>query len=706
MKQIFFRKGEIVIENVPAPPLKKNRVLVETKFSAISTGTEISSITKSGQSLLKKAQTQPEKVKKALTLISKLGLKNAMTVINNTLSELSPIGYSLSGIVTDLDKENVLNFKVGDRVACAGNQYAYHAEIVSVPKNLTVKIPDEVTLEEASTVAIGSIALQGVRRLNPTLGETIIVIGLGVIGQLTFQILQANGCKVIGVDVEKTKIDIAKMLGLKYAFDSRDEVFDVIMDLTNGYGADGVIITAGSSSNEIISQAFKYCRKKGRVVLVGDVGLNLKREDIYKKELDFLISTSYGPGRYDENYEEKCVDYPIGYVRWTEKRNMEEYLNLIKDKKVNVKDLITKIFNFEDAVSAYKEIKERKDYLFCLFKYKDEIDKSQRLNLNFKCEAVKDKKIKVGIIGLGGFAKGVHLPNLKRLSDLYNIHAVATSDSVNAVNTGKAYNASLITTNYDDIFECEDIDLVFICTRHSNHADLVLKGLSKNKHIFVEKPLATSFDDLKKIEGYYSNINNPKKILMVGFNRRFSPLISKIKEEVGKRVSPLFINYNINAGYVEKDSWMHQDGGRIVGELCHFVDLVLFLTGSSVHKVSYDFCEFKSDSKFYSQDNLSVILKFNDGSVANINYYSLGNKLMPKERLEINFDNKSIVMDDFKEIKSYGIGLNLKSTIANKGHFEELEILYKSLQSGVFPIPLEEMLEVTKITLDIDRGNL
>jgi predicted dehydrogenase len=444
------------------------------------------------------------------------------------------------------------------------------------------------------------------------------------------------------------------------------------------------------------------CRRKGKVVMIGVSGMSVDRNDIYRNEIDFIISTSYGPGRYDDSYELKGIDYPYAYVRWTENRNIYEYLLLVKEGKINLEKLIPSIYSIDDVQNAYKSLQVNPEkHILTILKYDEEkhIAKSSLIEVN-KALKVEGGKIRIGLIGAGSFAVGTLLPIIYENSDKYQLKTVVNSTGDKAVNVGRQFNAALASSNQDDIFNDPEIDLVMICTRHGNHAELVLKSLKANKHVFVEKPLATTESQLKEISDFYENdMSANKPIIMVGFNRRFSPHAQTIKTELDKRNSPILLNYRMNAGFVPEDSWVHDDGGRIVGEACHIIDLMQYLTGSEIIEVSVNSLK-PSYGKFLNSDNRSITFNFKDGSVGVLNYFALGNSNLPKETLEVHFDNKTMILNDYKSIESYGLKIkSQKFTISRKGHSEELITLHDSLKKGLWPIPLQSLLHTTYLSL-------
>ncbi len=708
MKQVLIKQGQVVVEDIPAPQVEPGTLLVRVKFSSISAGTELSGLESASQPLWKRALKNPKAVKSTVEMAATRGLTHTRNVIQGKLAEGNPTGYSASGIVLEVG-DGIENIQSGDRVACAGAQCAHHAEIIRVPRNLAVPLPKELSLPVASTVTLGAIALQGVRRAQPTLGETFAVIGLGILGQLAAQMLRANGCRVIGTDLDSSRIELAKSLGMDFPLPAEENNNrEHTLRLTDGEGVDGVIITAASPSDEVISNAFKMCRKKGRVVLVGDVGLNLKREDIFPKELDFFISTSYGPGRYDPQYEEKGLDYPIGYVRWTENRNMAEYLNLISEEKIEVEPLIHSSFEISQAATAYETLKKDKEKpLIVLLSYPEskEDAKPNRVIPNPSALASESDKINIALAGAGGFIKGMHIPNLQTLSRRYQIHAVASRTGSNASNTAKQVGAQYCTTDYQEILNDPKVDAVLIGTRHNQHASMVIEALQAGKHVLVEKPLALTRNELETIRNFYE-INQQAPVLLTGFNRRFSPFAQRAKELIENRTNPMIINYRMNAGYIPLGHWVHTEegGGRNLGEACHIYDLFTFFTNSKVVSVQSRSLAPKTDH-YSSRDNFVATLGFEDGSVATLTYTALGSNEFPKEQMEIFSDGKVLMLDDYKQLRIHGSNAKgITSKLTDKGHKRELEAFAETLEKGgEWPIPLWQQLQATEIALQVEE---
>ncbi|MCA1902302.1 MAG: bi-domain-containing oxidoreductase [Candidatus Hydrogenedens sp.] len=709
MLQGIIKKGKALTIDVPAPQVGKGMVLIKVIFSCISAGTELSGLARSKKPLIQRAWEQPDKVKKVLDILRDEGFTVAYAKVKNKLESGTPIGYSVSGIVIAVG-EGINRFQPGDKVSAAGVGYAHHAEFVTVPENLVVKVPEEVSFEEASTVALGGIAIQSIRRANLQLGEFGVVFGAGILGLLTTQMLIASGIRTAVIDIDPHRLNIAKELGAELVINSNDENHvDKVINWSDGYGADAVIFTASTQQNEPLSQCFRMTRKKGKVVLVGVSGSEIKREDIYSKELDFLISTSYGPGRYDTQYEEKGVDYPYAYVRWTENRNMKEYLRLIHSKHIKLDRLIEKTYPIEQIADAFDCLSSQIPRpLIVLLQYGLPEEKpllpdiSQQI-IHVNTSYTPKSVINVAIIGTGGFATNMHLPNLAKLKDKYSIYATMDRSAQQAKFVAEQYQAKYTTTNLDEILSDKQVDLVLITTRHDSHAEYCLKALQAGKHVFVEKPLAISQEELDKIKDFYLQGSGPKPVLLVGFNRRFSKYLTEIKKHTDKRINPLLIHYRMNAGLLPPDHWVFETGGRIIGEACHIIDTISFLTKSPIESISVESITPTTD-RYSPVDNKIVILKYKDGSIACFEYFSVGSTEFGKEYMEVHFDGKTLVMDDYKSLKGYGQKINeIQTRTSQKGHFEELLALHDSItgKNPNWPIPLPELLQTTEATFII-----
>lgn len=710
MKQLLIDKGNVQLQEVPAPVLRTGQIQVQVHSSCISSGTELAGIKVSEKPLWKKAIQQPEKVVKAIQMTATDGIKQTKNTIQAQLNPILPIGYSNSGEVID-KCSSVSNFEIGDRVACAGSKYAYHAEIIVAPSNLAVKISSQIDYSAACTVTIGAIALQGLRRANPTIGETFAVIGLGALGQITSQLLKANGCKTVGIDIDKRKVEVAKKLGLDIGIVDAKEI-ETVFRLTNGLGVDGVIITASSASNEIISTAFNMCRKKGRVVLVGDVGLNLNRSEIYEKELDFLISTSYGPGRYEKNYEEEGLDYPISYVRWTENRNMQEFSNMLACGRINVKPLIESIYDFMEAPQAYKDLQSSENKpLLAVLKYPNKINsKATKHTIQHSITPTDTDKnsINIAVIGIGNYAKTIHLPILNSLANAYSIEAVVASNGHNSNSIAKKYNARYSSTDANEIIKKSNIDAVLIATRHNLHDEYVISALKSNKHVFVEKPTATTREGLEKIASLLEGNNN--LVFLTGFNRNYSPYITKLKKLISNNREALIINYRMNAGYIPANNWVHtnEGGGRNIGEACHIYALFTYLTGSTVNNVQAQ-CISPKSSYYKKNDNFIVTITFDDGSLATLTYTAIGSSLLPKEYMEVYVDGKAYILDDFRKLTAYDKKQQriMHTKTPNKGQTEILQYFADTvLGRSESSIPIWHQFQAMNIAFDVEEAIL
>ena len=701
MKQLIqnFKSGELYVDEVPAPMLSKGMVLVENQYSLISAGTERGTVSVAQSSLLGKAKKRPDLVKQVMQNIKKEGLKATLLKVKTKLNSLKALGYSSAGIVTASMDTNGL-FQKGDRVACAGQDYASHAEIVSVPQNLIAKIPDNVSFEEASFTTLGAIAMQGVRQANPTIGENICVIGLGLLGQITAQILKANGCNVAGIDINDKSVNLANKMGSAYAFNRSNSNLTTALDtFTKGYGFDKVIITAAAPTNDPVNLACEILRRKGVIVVVGAVSMEIQREPFfYKKELELKISTSYGPGRYDIKYEEEGVDYPYAYVRWTEQRNMEAFLSLVSNGSIELKTLITHTFDLNDAEKAYDLVlgKNQEPFIGIILKYAENNTDKVKSLISLQNSPLQD--INIGFIGAGSFAQSYLLPNLKNITHL---HTVVTSKGINSKNVAEKFGFNNSSSNSDDVFKEDCINTVFIATPHNTHAKLVMEALKNNKNVFVEKPLALTKEELDSIIKLYHQNNKLK--LMLGFNRRFAPVISKIKSLFNNIEEPLVINYRINAGFIPKEHWSQTEvgGGRIIGEICHFIDLMQFFTNALPINVYAD-CINSQDYKQKNDDNIIINIKFSNGSIGVITYIANGDKSLPKERIEISGGNQIAVVDDFKKAFIYKNNSVSKLNIPGKGHSEEVQMFINSLINGkATPIDFESICYTTLTTFKI-----
>ncbi|MCD6442031.1 bi-domain-containing oxidoreductase [bacterium] len=695
MKQVLqnFKTGKLELVEVPIPTVKPGFILVKNYYSLISPGTERATIELAKENIIGKAKSRPDQVKQVINKIKTDGIMTTFQRVMKKLDEPLPLGYSSAGEVIKIG-ENVEGFEVGDRVACAGGGYASHAEIVAIPKNLCVKIPENVSYQKAAFTTLGAIAMQGIRRANLTPGEKVAVIGLGLIGQLTCQILKAYKFQVLGFDINHNQVKRAIIERDIDAGDTPDKAEDLVKSFTQGKGIDAVIIAAATKSNGPIELAGKILRNRGRVSAIGDIKMDVPRRIYYKKELDLRISRSYGPGRYDKNYEEKGQDYPFEYVRWTEKRNMEEFLRLVNKRLVQPKKRITHIFNIEKAKEAYELIlnnPKKEEIISVLFLYNPE--KEQKNTIFFKeREAYKPKnQVNVGIIGIGNFAQNIALPILKKIKGAH-LYAAADAKGINAQKAIKQFKGNYATTDWHKITGDKNIDLVIVTTRHNIHAPITIEALKNNKNVHVEKPLCLNEEELKNI---IKATQKSEGRLMVGFNRRFAPHIVKAKEAF-KGVVPLMILCRINAGFIPKDSWVHdpvEGGGRIIGEACHFINLCQFLINSSPKKIYASLIPIGKSVQ--TEDNIAITIDFKNGSRGMILYTSGGPKTLPKEYIEIIGGSKAMIIDNFKSSTIYSSKgkKRIRGFSQNKGHLNEFKSFIKTIQQGrLSPIPLKEIV--------------
>ena len=701
MKQIFTKSGNIVTEEVPAPVCSDNEVLVCNSNSLISVGTETMSLQGGGKGaagIVSMAIKNPELAHKAIDMVRREGLSKTIKMIRGQTDNLNPLGYSSSGFVLEIGK-NITDIAVGDRVACAGAGYANHAEIISAPRNLVCKIPENVDFDEAAFTTVGAIAMQGIRRAQVQFGDIVVIIGLGLLGQIASQILKAAGAHVIGIDIMKERVELAKELcGADICFTGGNAAVDNVLKYTEGIGADSVLIYAATTSNEPVKQAMAMARKKGRVIVVGAVGMELDRSPFYEKELDFLISCSYGPGRYDPLYEEKGVDYPIGYVRWTENRNMQEFLKMLSGKKVNVKKLIDHTFPIEDAAKAYETLNTEKRPIGVLFKYEESTKKELVRKTQLKPSKIKTDKINVAVIGAGGFAQAYHLPNLKKIPS-FNIKAVVTRTGSNAKKIAEEYGAEYCTTDYKEVLKDADVNLIIIATRHNLHAPIIIEAANAGKHIFVEKPIAMSYEGCEKV---YDAVIENEVNLTIGFNRRFAPLAQKAKRIVENRKNPLIITYRINSAGMKKEHWINdpvEGGGAIIGEGCHFFDFCNWIVGRDPVQIYAEKIS-SNDVSMVGANNVISTIRYEDGSVASLIYTTIGNESFPKERIEIFVDHGVIAIDDFKELFVIGLdGKGEKLKRIEKGQFELINEYGKLLKGGYGNTDLPSVEDGVKATI-------
>ncbi|WP_374079941.1 bi-domain-containing oxidoreductase [Bdellovibrio bacteriovorus] len=696
MKQIFqnLKTGAVTIEQLPLPSVGVGQVLIQTSRSLVSLGTERMLVEFGKASWLDKARQQPEKVQQVITKIRTDGLMPTVQAVMSKLDQPLPLGYCNVGVVIEVGA-GVQDLKVGDRVVSNGP----HAEAVVVPRNLVAKIPDSVNDDDAAFTVLGSIGLQGIRLINPTLGETVVVVGLGLIGLLTVQLLKANGCDVIGFDFDPDKVRRANDIGAK-AFLVTEAVDPVVtvLELTNQVGADSVVITASTKSNDVISQSAQMCRQRGRVVLVGVIGLDIKRSDFYEKEISFQVSCSYGPGRYDPNYEQKGLDFPIGFVRWTEQRNFEAILNLFAQKRLHVADLISKSIGLDDAPEIYSQIGEDKSVLGILIKYSAGGDFALKSVPVLPEKSTQQENAGLAILGAGQFATAVLLPALKEAG--FQFSTLASRSGGLGRHVARKFDFNKISSDYDEVMSDSNISTVVISTRHNSHGSLVLKSLNSGKNVFVEKPLALKEHDLDKIEDFYKG-KSSGPVLMVGFNRRFAPLTVELKKTLDRMASKKAMIMTVNAGSIPAKHWTQDPevgGGRLVGEGCHFIDLLRFLSGSEI----VDSEVMVSDGGCL--DTFTIQLKFKNGDIGTIHYFANGSKSFPKERLEVFCGGKIFVLDNFKKLSGLGLkGMKYVLSRQDKGHRGEAAAFKNALQNGTQPIPIAEILEVSRVAIKMQK---
>ena len=689
MRQIIqdMKSGQTILEEVPVPQVKSGSVLIKTSCSLVSLGTERMLVEFGKASLIDKARQQPDKVKQVLDKIKTDGVQPTIEAVFNKLGHPLPLGYCNSGTVVAIGN-GVTEFKVGDRVASNGQ----HAEYVCVPKNLVAKIPENVSDEEAAFTVIGSIGLQGIRLINPQLGETVVVIGLGLIGLIAAQLLQANGCRVIGIDFDEEKVQLAREKNIMGINPTKGtDPVKYVLEETASYGADAILITASTKTDEVIHQAAEMSRKKGRIVLVGVIGLGLRRDDFYKKELSFQVSCSYGPGRYDDDYENRGIDYPLPFVRWTEKRNFETVLQAIAMGRIDVKSLITEEVKLDNYKEIYGDMRKHGS-IASIIKYPS--DSKMRTVVEVTSLNFTGTKGQIGIIGAGNFTSATMLPALTKSKAC--IRYIASAQGLSAKILAKKVGAKRATSDYHEILKDDVVDLVMITTRHNLHAPMVLDALYAGKHVFVEKPLCLNQKELGEIVTAYQMAQKNGVTLTVGFNRRFSSFAVKMKELAGKGVKNIIAT--MNAGFIPSEVWVHDlktGGGRIIGEACHFIDLCSFLTDSIVTSVCMNAM---GENPEENTDNASILLRYKDGSNAVINYFANGSKSYSKERVEIYTQEKTLVLDNWRELKGYGCkGFTKMKKSMDKGHTTQFSLLNERiLRGGEALIPFCSIINTTK----------
>jgi len=697
MKQVIqdFKTGDVRISDVPRPQVDEGSVLVKNHYSCVSAGTEKSMIELGKKSYLGKAKERPDLAKQVINKARNDGLISTYNAVMARLEEATPLGYSCSGEVIDTGKD-VEEFAVGDLVACAGAGYANHAEVVAVPENLCAPVPDGVDPADAAFVTIGAIAMQGIRRAELTPGERVAVLGLGLVGQTATQILDAYGFPVLGIDIDPYQVERGLAAGaIEGAVIGDDDVTAAAEAFSDGHGVDATLITASTSSDEPVEMAGDITREQGRVSVVGQVGMDVPREVYYDKELDFRISRSYGPGRYDRNYEEKGLDYPIGYVRWTENRNMRECLRLLADDRVDFRSLQTHQFSIDDALDGYELILENPNdeaFTGVLLEYDPEREHPTKRSYNERPSSVspgRTSPLSVALIGAGSFARGTLLPILTNHDDL-DLYAVCSATGVSASSVADEHDCSYSTSDYTEVINDSDVDIVVVATRHNLHSEVATAALEAGKDVHVEKPLAISEDGLATVAEAASKSDGR---LMVGFNRRFAPATRNLKTTVSDGPGAVMMTYRVNASEIPDDHWINdpqEGGGRVVGEVCHFIDFARFVADATIENVSAS----TPDEGRGLPQNVQATLSFEDGSTASITYTTFGDSSLAKEYVEAFGNGTSATVDNFKG--------GMLSLGQNKGHESEFDAFVDAILSGESsPLPLEQAVEVTEATFAV-----
>jgi predicted dehydrogenase/threonine dehydrogenase-like Zn-dependent dehydrogenase len=702
MKQLFInmKTGEVTVEEVPPPVMKYDGVLVENRYSAVSGGTEQMLIQLASASYLDKARTRPDLFKAVVQMAKKQGPLTAFQATMGRMNKPETLGYSCAGIVREASPDSP--FKPGDAVACGGAGYASHADMVFVPNNLCVRVPEGVHMRDAAFTTIGSIALQGVRNSNVKLGESVAVLGVGLIGQIASQLLKASGCRVFVIDLDRKKVDLAVEGGADAGGVIGDGSVEAQAEaFTGGNGFDAVIITAATKSKEPLETAGRIARHKGRVVLVGAVGMEIPRDQYYAKEIEFVISCSYGPGRYDPEYEEMGHDYPFGYVRWTENRNMEAFLQLLKEGKVRLDKVITHEIPFDDAPDAYRIIsgEAKEPYLGIALRYAEEKRIKDKVKVGGKKRPRSAGDIGIGWVGTGLFATTTMLPNLKRIEGIHLV-GVAAATGLSARSSAETYGFEYAVTDYRKLLEDPKVEAIVVTTRHSTHAEIVVEAVRSGKHVLVEKPLAVTKEELKAI--IKAHKANPDVVIQVGFNRRYAPMTKRMMEFFRDRKGPMVINFRVNAGKVPKNHWIYErkEGmSRFVGEMCHFVDYLRFMVGCDIVEHSLFNSDHPGLGRKEALENVVMILKFEDGSIGTISYNTVGDTSASKEFVEVFADGSNAVLDDFRELTLTRNGRTRKvkdHLRTAKGHLEEISEFVRNIKGG--KNPFHEYVETTRIT--------
>ena len=737
MRQILLNTGGAVVARVPRPIVERGGVLVRVHYSLISVGTEIAPLRSRASSAHDSSAAERALAYAALTRhYAKASVRDPRKAINRLMrivrsqvrrlpagaTALSgdsvtrdqqgwQVGYSAAGVIVAVG-EGIIDLAAGDLVACAGAGQANHADFISVRRNLVCRIPRGCDIDLAASATVGAIALQGVRRAAPQLGERVCVLGLGLIGQITAQLLRAAGCDVMGLDLDPTRVARARALGMLHGSANPEEFTALVRDATGGRGADQTLMTAATQSNTVINLAMDVTRAKGRVVIVGDVGLKAERDVFYRKEIDLLMSTSYGPGRYDPAYEAEGHDYPFGYVRWTENRNMQSYLDQIVRRRIDVRSLMDRVVSIDEAAAAYQMLAESEGELplGVLIRYPDETGapadapESTKVTIAARKPGA-DGRVQYALVGAGAFGTTMLVPLLDKSADRPALRAVVSRNASQGGNFARDRGVEILTSDLDVVLTDQAIDLVVIATRHHEHADQVVRTLQAGKHVFVEKPLAISWDELARVAEAYAAAS-PQPMLMVGFNRRFSPALRELKQRLASRRSPLVIDYRVNAGYLPLDHWVHgpQGGGRNIGEACHMYDVFRFLAGAPVRSVSASGID-PGSLAYARNDNFSATLSYEDGTVATLVYTALGPKTgMGKEHITVFCDGEAFIVDDFRKlVRASDDTVLWQSEEILKGHYEEMSQVGAAVaKREAAPIPFDELIETSAVSLEIE----
>ncbi len=706
MKQLLqnIRNGEMMVVDVPIPQIQPGMALVRTQTSLVSAGTERMLVEFAGKSLLGKALSRPDLLRQVTNKARREGVVSTLEAAFNRLDQPMPLGYSSSGVI-ELVGNGLHGFKVGDKVACAGGGYAVHAEYALIPNNLMALLPDRVDFDSAAFTTLGAIALHGFRLSQAQLGETVGVLGLGLLGQLTVMLACASGCQVFGVDLDESRVKLANQMGAVAVL--RSSAVEAAQAFSLGFGLDNILICADTPADDPVELAGEIARDRGHVVAIGAVGQTLPRKIYYTKELSFINSRSYGPGRYDPTYEESGQDYPIGYVRWSEGRNLAAFVNLLADKRVDVKPLITHRFPIETAPAAYELItgKSSQPFLGVLLTYPEASKNGVtpqvvKQSIEKTSIHVAGVTIRLGVLGAGNFANAVMLPALKKIPSI-ELVSITSGSGFHAQYTSRKFAFKYTAHNEDEILQDPQVNTISILTRHHLHAEQVIRALQAGKHVFCEKPLATTLDQLTQIKQQLLT-DDVSPLLMVGYNRRYAPMARRLYDFIEARREPLVTTYRINAGSIPLTHWVHdpiQGGGRLIGEACHFVDFLTFLVGAVPTIVA---AQSLQDDNRYREDNVVITLNFPDGSIGTIFYLANGDKAFPKERVEVFSGGSVAVLDDFRtlEMVSQGKRQVIRSSVRqDKGHRAEWEIFSKAIiAGGPPPIPYKQLFGVTEAT--------